>query len=74
MLLSTRIILHRTTENIGDVPLWSGGCYRIPLTGERVTFDTKSGPRTYKVSRVTSDVSRALYVVEVVKVEDVYVD
>lgn len=74
MLYQVKVIKHRIPGDDADQILWQGGTLAIPRVGERVTFDTKHGPRTYKVSRITNCFITELVTLEVVKVESVYVD
>jgi hypothetical protein len=67
-------IIKRRIPGPSDIQLYSGTVALLPRVGDRVTFDTRHGPRTYKVSRITHDITRAIYTLEVVKVESAYVD
>lgn len=74
MSFSCRFIKHRVPHDLGDTVLYEGPAVRIPLTGERVILNTSRGYRTYKVSRITNDLHRAVYTLELTEVESVYVD
>ncbi len=72
--LSTRIELFRSGPTDEMDTLWYGALYRVPCIDERVTMPTREGPRTYRVSRVITDVHQELYTVQVVKVKDAFDD